>query len=480
VAGEISGILSKDRIEQLAPDQASLSAALKLQKPAKWPVLARGDEGDVIWGECQGSRATPYRVVVVTADAGYKCTCPSRKFPCKHVLALQLMACDTPASFKPGSVPDWVREWQARRRPAKAPQPNTDAESPTGPGASLAAAAAAQAEEKQADPKAAARAEAQRQRLRQEREAAVVAGLDELDRWIVDQLSLGLAGFSQRAPQSVRALSARLVDSKAQGLANRIEMLAADLFRAPEPSRDDLLLGRLAGLSLISFAYRDQAALPTALREDVRRAVGWTTRREDLLEDHAALRVASSWSVIAVRSEVQPDRLRRMDTWLLDRKPPPGEVRIALLTDYGPASAGSVGAAFAPGEVIDAEIVFYPSAAPLRGLLNSSTPSMREGAWPALPQGLAAGFAAYESALAQQPWMDAWPMAMSNVRLVSLSADRLALTDSNGQVLPIDMGQTSDALPLLGLAPFSVVVLWDGCVAELLAADTEIGPWYRA
>jgi hypothetical protein len=479
VAGEISGILSKDRIEQLAPDQASLSAALKLQKPASWPVLACGDDGQLIWGECKGSGATPYRVIVVPVDGGYKCTCPSRKFPCKHVLALQLMACDAPASFKPASVPEWAREWQARRRPAKA-HPAAEPGSPSRSGASLATAAAEQAEEKAVDPKAAARTEAQRQRLRQGREAAVLAGLDELDRWIVDQLSLGLAGFSQRATQSTRALGARLVDSKAQGLANRVELLAADLFRTPEPLRDGLLLERLAGLVLISFAYRKQAMLAAPLREDVRRVVGWTKRREDLLNDGDAPRATSSWEVVAVTSAVQPDKLRRVDTWLLDLKPPAEEVRMALLTDFAPASSGTVGAALVAGEVIDAEIVFYPSAAPLRGLLNTWSSRAAGPAWPALPAGLEAGFAAYESALTRQPWLDAWPLAMADMRVVSLSADRLALADARGQLLPLDGRQTSEVLPLLGLNSISPVVLWDGCMATLLAADTEIGRWHKS
>ncbi len=87
MTGIPGGALDRGRIEQLAPDQASLSAALKLMKPAQWPILSWGDEGALVWGECQGSGAAPYRVVVVPADLGYKCTCPSRKFPCKHVVA---------------------------------------------------------------------------------------------------------------------------------------------------------------------------------------------------------------------------------------------------------------------------------------------------------------------------------------------------------------------------------------------------------
>jgi hypothetical protein len=82
--------LSLEKVEALAPDQASLDAARKLLKPGGWPALAMNGSG-LVWGECQGSGSTPYRAVVSETDAGYKCTCPSRKSPCKHSLALWLL-----------------------------------------------------------------------------------------------------------------------------------------------------------------------------------------------------------------------------------------------------------------------------------------------------------------------------------------------------------------------------------------------------
>ena len=81
--------LTTNKITELAPDQASLNAAHKLMKPGKWPTLAQ--HGDLVWGECQGSGANPYRTVFDRSNAGYKCTCPSRKFPCKHVLAVEII-----------------------------------------------------------------------------------------------------------------------------------------------------------------------------------------------------------------------------------------------------------------------------------------------------------------------------------------------------------------------------------------------------
>ena len=74
--------LMLERIEALAPDQASLAAARKLLKPSSWPTLAQA--AGLVWGECQDSGATPYRVVVNEADAGYKCTCRSSGRICRQ------------------------------------------------------------------------------------------------------------------------------------------------------------------------------------------------------------------------------------------------------------------------------------------------------------------------------------------------------------------------------------------------------------
>ena len=481
----MTNLPSHDRIEQLAPHQASLSAGLKLAKSVNWPVLMRGEGEALIWGECQGSGSAPYRVVV-SATAGevvYKCTCPSRKLPCKHVLGLMLMASVAAGSFARSPPPDWVLDWQARRgRKRAAAPPAAAADAQPTPSASLAEAMASidLAEAQSVDPKMAARSEAQRQRLKEEREADILAGLDELDRWIADQVSLGLAGFGKRAGEGVRTLSTRLVDRKAPGLANRLDMLVADLFKTPEASREDLVIERLAGLALISAAYRNRDRLPFGLREDVRRAVGWTMRREELLADENAVRIASTWIMVATRSSVQPNALRRLDTWLLDATPPTDGARFALLTDYVPVSAGDVGAPFVAGEVISGEVVYYPSAAPLRAQLATRTPADRARSWPALPEGLGQGLAGWDAAAGQKPWIELWPVAAGGVRVVPLNTARLGLADGAGVILPLDASQTDRALPLLGLGAIAALAAWDGRSASLLAAQTAIGPWYAS
>jgi len=50
------------------------------------------------------------------ADLGHRCSCPSRKFPCKHVLALAWAYSEHPEDFAATSPPDWVRDRLGRRR----------------------------------------------------------------------------------------------------------------------------------------------------------------------------------------------------------------------------------------------------------------------------------------------------------------------------------------------------------------------------
>jgi hypothetical protein len=475
--------LTREKIESLAPDQASLAAALKLVKPASWPVLAESSDAGVLWGECQGSGSTPYRVVVSPGDIGYKCTCPSRKFPCKHVLAVLWLRLDKPERFESGQPPTWVEEWSARRRPGTGQpsgKPKFDDDGAQKAAPSLDAALIPESEpEKPADPKASARAAAQRERARVEREAAVLAGLDDLDRWILDQLAQGMATFAQRSQQAVRTLSKRLVDAKAGALAGRLDLLAGELFRQPEDQRADVAIERLAALTLITSAYRHQDRLPAALREDVRRAVGWSVRREELLADASAPRLVTSWIVAANLSEVQPDKLRRLETWMINANPTAEAHKAAVLIDFVPVSGGAFGFPFEPGESLKGEVVFYPSAAPLRGLLATRRAAGTPMAWPKAHVRLADALDEFVMRLGTLPWLDAWPLMAESIAVRTTGAGRLVFCDTAGRVLPIDRAQTDALMPLIGLDGLSALFTWDGRLARILAMDTPVGRWHE-
>lgn len=76
-------------IETLAPDARALNDAKKLTKLTNWRRLGR--DGNAIWGVALGSKGDAYAVFARSAK-DVACSCPSRKTPCKHGLALLLLA----------------------------------------------------------------------------------------------------------------------------------------------------------------------------------------------------------------------------------------------------------------------------------------------------------------------------------------------------------------------------------------------------
>jgi len=466
--------VSLEKIEAMAPDQSSLVAARKLVKPGSWSGLA-ADNAGLIWGECQGSGATPYRVVVSEADAGYKCSCPSRKFPCKHSLAMMWMRAEGKVSFQPAAVPEWVQEWLRRRR-AGSGAPNSDKDETPQP-KNLAQASSPQPEE--VDPKAEARAAAARDRARREREDAIRAGLDDLDTWLIDQAEAGLAGFASHAGKSCRSIAQRLVDAKAPGLATRLDGLSNRIYSLPEHARPIAAVEQLGQLHLIAEAYRRQESLSIEMRADVRREVGWTQPRESLLSEEGALCVSGSWRVVGTVSEVQPDKLRRLETWLWREEPTEGP-RTAVLLDFVPVASGQTKGAYRTGESINATLVFYPSVRPLRALIKEMTTPTQECSTDLglSEDNLANAYGGYEDALAKIPWINVWPLRFRDARVRRNGEKLFACSAHNDEVaLPIITNQVNAVSPLLAIEKFDGFGLWDGYTFRLCLAQTLRGRW---
>jgi len=467
--------ISLEKIEALAPDQASLVAARKLVKASGWSGLS-SDSAGLIWGECQGSGSSPYRVIVSEADAGYKCTCPSRKFPCKHSLAIMWMRAEQKIPFDSSSTPEWVNEWLRRRKTGAGS--SADPEKENAPATkSLTDAAADKTEE--IDPKAEARAAAARERARREREDAILAGLDDLDTWLLDQVEAGLAGFAGQAGKSCRSIARRLVDAKAPGLATRVDALPNRIYSLPESARPMAAVEQLGQLHLLADAYRRQDSLSIELRADVRREVGWTQSREALLSDEGALTVSGTWRVVGAMSEVQPDKLRRLETWLWREGSGEGP-HCALLLDFVPVAGGQTKGTYRTGEQMQATLVFYSSARPLRALIKEVTsPAQECDEDVSLTESdLPGAYEGYEEALAAIPWLHIWPMSFMNAKVRRSRSGLFLCSAEDGAVaLPLITGQADVAAPLGSVDSINGFALWDGYACRLCMAQTPLGRW---
>ncbi len=454
--------LSLQLVETMAPDQSSLKSASKLMKESQWPLLARDNTSDLIWGECQGSGANPYRVIVDCADHGNKCTCPSRKFPCKHVLALIWLFAKGPGGFSAAETPDWVTDWIGRRRKS-----STAVAMGSGKDKNLSAAALDEPE-KPIDPKAAARAEAAANKRAAETKALIETGLLDLEQWIGDQLRLGVGALLKDLGPRCRTIGARLVDAKAAALAGRIDDMPTRVMSLPQAERGDAVLRELGKVVLLSRAWRADPCAP-----HVARAVGPSVNRDAVLNNPDVLRVVGVWDVLAERVSTGRDGLITQATWLLNLAAEPESPRFALLLDYFPVSVGKRGGSFTAGERFAAELAFYPGPQPLRALIASrSDPdtSLVSAPWPTGGGALAAA----RRWLDLEPWALRAPLLLPPGRLCKVG-EMVYWREADGStVLPV--AQRPEDFTL-GVDFAAAVGLWTGARLDLLAA--EMRGWGR-
>ena len=413
----------------LAPDASSLRAAQTLASGRSWPLTGAAEER-ALWGECQGSAAAPYRTVVDLSGPAYRCSCPSRKFPCKHALALLLLWSDGGVRAN-GDAPDWASAWLATRS-AKAADKAAETKDPKPP----------------ADPAAALR-------RAEQREARVATGLTEVDRWLCDQVRQGLAASQRSGYRHWDDIAARMVDAQAPGLAERLRSLAAVPYSGS--GWETRLLEEYALLRLLATAGREQAALPPPLRDTVRSRVGFTVRQADVLA--SATPVRDFWSVLA-RRDLGQERISIRRTWLRGQD----TSRFALVLSFA-AAGEALDDSLGVGTKIDADLAFYPAAVPLRALVATRHDTLYLGGYASGPGTPPAGatvtglLASYAAALGEDPWLDTWPAVLTGT---PARAPAPGLCDEAGDALPLHPG-AGDCWPLFALSgghPVTVAGEW--------------------
>jgi SWIM zinc finger len=388
-----------EQILALAPDASSAKAGHSLAAARHWVTL--GSDEKCAWGECQGSGKNPYQTQIDLSEPAFKCSCPSRKFPCKHGLGLFLLLATQAAQFKGSAQPAWVSDWLASR--SKRAEQKVEK-------------SAKQAEEI-ADPSAQAKRATSR-------EAKVAAGLRELELWLHDLIRNGLAAPNIQEHKFWETLAKRMVDAQAPGLARMIQ--TASVFRAFGSLGYERMLQRLAQLHLLIEGYKRIETLPAATQADIRTLIGFTQNQDELLKQPG---FQDRWFVLGQRV-TEEDRLRVQATWLRGE----ASQRDALLLHFAPAKQ-PLDASWLIGSVVEAELVFFPSAYPLRALVK--TRGATRLASPPLGTNILQANEAYAAALALNPWLERFPFRLQNVIPLDRSGERGMVLDEAGRHLPI-------------------------------------------
>ena len=408
------------KVLALAPDSGSAKSARGLANARTWSDL--GSNESLVWGKCQGSARNPYQVTVDLNEPAFRCTCPSRKFPCKHGLALLLLwsANDGVVADLATTEPfaaDWAAERASRTRNAAAG--------------------------KTPDP------EAQAKRLA-ERESLMSAGIDDFERWLHDIARQGLASVRRQPPSFWDTAGARLVDAQVPGLGERVRAMGSAVHARHDWAPH--LLGELGRWYLAVKAWRRRTELDPAAMGDLRALLGWSRRTEEI---RSGERLADRWHVVGLSQE-EDERLLSQRTWLYGER----TKETVVLLDF--AAAGmALTVSHVLGSVVDGEVALYPGGAPRRALFAGDEHKVAQGE--GLPGATDVRTALEQAARWQagNPWLRRVPMALTGMTVVP--GDTPLLVDRTGAALIL--APDTDVWQLLALSgghPIPVFGEWGG------------------
>ena len=412
----------------LAPDDASAKAAKGLVSPAKWPLLGANDEA--VWGECLGSGSKPYQTQVDLNGPAFRCSCPSRKFPCKHGLALLMIQAQNLQLFQATPPPAWVSEWLGSRADKAQQKEVRQAEKAAAP----------------VDEQAQAKREAQRwQRME-------TAG-QELQRWLCDQVSRGLGSLNTEVLQTWQTMAARMVDAQASGLGVRIREAAAGIRDGED--WPEHTLARLGLMQLACEALQRRASLAPALQAELRAMLGWPYDKAEVLEQGE--RVQDHWTVLGVVTQDRDDKLTERRVWLHGNR----SQRRALLWDHAFGGRGFEQSFFA-GTSVNATLAFFPGTAALRAQVVDFASASNSAAmqWP--DAGTPHEWDGVARRIAASPWVPCHPVVMHHA--VPLLRNAVPYLHADGHLLRLKVGD-ADWWTLLAATGGHAVHLaceWDG------------------
>jgi hypothetical protein len=385
-------MLTPEQIEALSPDTASLKAGKDLANNKKWVGLFYNER--VLWAEIQGSGKDPYRTQIDLTNTAFKCSCPSRKFPCKHGLgAYLLFAKDTSFFTQTNEEPTWVKDWIDKRVQKEGKKAIAEAEL--------------------ISPEKLAKQNKVKEKSANERLLKVNEGVEELRLWLKDMLRAGFLSVPEKDSNYWQRTATRLIDAQARGLATWVKEISQINFYTKAEVWQKELLEKTSSLYLLLEAFRHLDRLPETLQEDIKGLVGIAKTQKELTDNNAET-LRDTWLVLGKQSfKVEEDNLTGLRQWLYGVK----SQKTALILDftYGYTAIKNN---LIPGTYLNAELVFYPSNYPFRAFIKSQgSISEQTNVQPDFLNSWNQWQNFYAETLALQPWINLLPAHITNLSL---------------------------------------------------------------
>lgn len=216
--------INEEFVIQLAPNNAAIANARKISRANGFYSLKKTADDMLIYGECKGSGKNPYYTSAdfIGETPVFRCSCPSRQFPCKHSLAL-MFDWLSGKTFETDKVPEDIEK---KRKKIEAKE-NKSAD-------------------KTAKPKKTNKS-AVTKKLKKQRE-----GLELAESFVNDVLSRGISSVNSASCSQYQALAKQLGDyylPEPQAVMTEIISVAQQLSESPDDNQAKELIKLCVRLS---------------------------------------------------------------------------------------------------------------------------------------------------------------------------------------------------------------------------------------
>jgi hypothetical protein len=314
------------------------------------------------------------------------------------------------------------------------------------------------------------------------KERRVAEGVAGLKVRLIDLVAEGIASLESKPASFWDQIAARLIDAQAPGLANRARRIGEIVGGGPNwTERVRRELGRLA---LLVSAFDNLERLPEPIQWDVKLAVGWTLRKEEVAEFGSKL--VDVWRFVGMQV-VEVDRMRVRYDWLIGRD----SKRSAQIVQFAVGANGGFEEMFSTGVQQECELAFWPGVTPQRARIVE-----RRG--PAEPikaaatdrsidaersiatfDRLSSFVAAAAETLSKNPFLEREAGIVANCRIQRGRDGRWRIVDERSESL--SLGSTSDASerppwPAVAAArgrPVDLALDWSGETARVLGVYVD-------
>lgn len=404
-----------EQILGLAPDQFTLRASQGIAHRQKWMALHQ--DGATLWGIFPNGKHKDGQTAVFLPSLSLTCSCNSRKFPCRHELALLQLWQQQSSLFTSLPPVKQLAAW-AKREQKKHNQTTNKSnrfvhkQSPA-------------------------------QRL-----AQLQSGLHELELWLTDIVRHGLASLPERPKTYWETMANRLIDAQATALAQQIRQLAK--ISPSQPNWPESTLKQMGRLTLIIQGFHHYDQLPAETQADLQTAVGWLphpTSKQAVQADN--------WLVLG-KSQDQIGKQHQTSSWLWGEKCQKAAQLIQINQPAKPEGMGRL-----TGSVLQGSLQFSPSNWPLLAVPQSGFQQIQHAFMPTGFSTIQEAAKTVSQAKAVNPWLGHFPMLLHNVlpiqeqptwQLADKAGSRLPLPDKYSKIWQLEaLAGGTPSLTLFGI-----------------------------